>query len=130
MSEEVTQANDQIITDLITVNNTAIPGLTTFTATPNDLDSEETGRSPGSGVLHRERIRSEVYDLAFTCAMIDDVTLASLQSMLAPAKVSVTFWIGKTVNCYMYAGAPTIELVFKDSDGKHYWNFSGTLTMY
>lgn len=115
---------------LIKVNNTEIPGLTSFTATPNDLDSEETGRSPGSGKLHRERIRKNVYDISYRCQMIDDNTLVSLMNMLSPAKVTVSFWIGRTVECNMYAAAPTIELVFVDQNNNCKWNFSGSFVMY
>lgn len=112
---------------LITVNNTQLNNITSFSCSWNDLDSENTGRSEGTGVLTRERIRANVHQIDINFDMITDNELAMLQALFSPESVSVSFWIGKDVTATMYAAGGSCDWI-SQPDGTCYWNFKITLT--
>ena len=112
---------------LISVDNNDLTDIAEFTASWNDLDSENTGRSEGTGILTRERIRASVYQLDISFNNISDNELSRLQSIFAPESVNVVFWIGKNVNARMYAAGGSAAFA-ANPDGSCYWNFSISLT--
>lgn len=111
----------------IKVDNSDLPQNITFSARWNDLDSDETGRSAGTGVLNRERIRACVWEIDISCSMITDAELVMLQELFSPAEISVQFWVGKWVTARMYGAQGAVELV-ANPDGVPSWNFSISLT--
>lgn len=111
----------------IKVSNTALPQNTAFSARWNDLDSDETGRSVGTGVLNRERIRASVWEVDIACSMITDSELVTLQELFEPAEITVQFWVGRWVTAQMYGAQGSIELV-ANPGGTPFWNFSISLT--
>lgn len=113
----------------ITVNGTSLPSNTEFSAKWNDLDSEETGRSAGTGVLNRERIRAMVWEVDIACSMLTDAEIESLQNTFYPAELTVNFWVGRWITAKMYGAAGSFELVANPS-GEPSWNFSISLTEY
>lgn len=111
----------------IRVGGQTVPGLVTFSARWNDLDSDETGRSVGTGVLNRERIRAAVWEIDLTSNMLTDADIVSLRSMFAPAEVSVEFWVGEWITARMYGAQGSVEVV-ANPDGTVFWSFSISLT--
>lgn len=119
------------ISDLIFVksgnNYVALPENTSYSARWNDLDSDETGRSAGTGVLNRERIRSEVWEIDIACSMISDPELITVRSLFAPAEITVKFWVGEWIEAQMYGAQGSVECV-ANPNGVPSWNFSISLT--
>lgn len=115
----------------IKVNGTALPFPTDFQVNSNDLDSENSTRSQGTGVLKRERIRANIHEISYGVDMITDAQLESLQALLAPEAVQVEFWWGKTVNAKMYASKPSASIMAHDpATNITYWSFSVSFTEY
>lgn len=111
------------------VNGVVMPTPDSCPITEYDLDSGDTGR-PESGVLHRERVRSNVgnYDMAFTKLSVEEAE--TIREAIAPASIEVQVWfLGRYVTRTMYAGDRSFELVIT-SDGKQYYNLTFTLSEY
>lgn len=119
------------ISDLIFVksgnNYVALPENTSYSARWNDLDSDETGRSVGTGVLNRERIRACVWEIDIASSMITDSDLVTLRSLFAPAEITVKFWVGEWIETQMYGAQGSVECV-ANPNGVPSWNFSISLT--
>ena len=111
----------------IKVNGVPLPENTSFSARWNDLDSDETGRSVGTGILNRERIRAAVWEIDVACSMITDSELVQLRNLFAPAEVSVQFWVGEWISAQMYGAQGSVECV-ANPNGEASWNFSISLT--
>lgn len=124
-------ANPSPITDLIYVksgnNYVALPQNTSYSARWNDLDSDETGRSVGTGVLNRERIRAEVWEIDIACSMISDLELITVRSLFAPEEITVKFWVGEWIETQMYGAQGSVDCV-AILNGVPSWNFSISLT--
>lgn len=124
-------ANPSPITDLIYVksgnNYIALPQNTSYSARWNDLDSDETGRSVGTGVLNRERIRASVWEIDIACSMISDSDVTTLRTLFAPAEITVKFWVGSWIEAQMYGAQGSVECV-ANPNGTPAWNFSISLT--
>lgn len=113
----------------IKVNGVVLPPPTSFSVSANDLDSANSTRSEGTGVLTRERIRHGIHEIDYSVDMLTDEDLARLQDIFAPEEISVTFWWGKEVTAKMYASKPSASITFYDpSNGRTYWSFSISLT--
>lgn len=119
------------ITDFIYVKSgntyVPLPENTSFSGRWNDLDSDETGRSAGTGVLNRERIRAAVWELDVECSMITDSDLVSVRRLFAPAEITVKFWVGEWLEKQMYGAQGTTQCV-ANPGGVPSWNFSISLT--
>lgn len=111
----------------IKVGNTDLPQNTTFSAKWNDLDSEETGRSTGTGVLNRERIRAAVWEVDVECSMLTDAEVVALRQLFSPAEITVSFWVGEWITAQMYGAQGSVNLV-SNAGGAAFWNFSISLT--
>lgn len=111
----------------IKVNGVALPAPTSFDVKSNDLDSENTKRSEGTGALTRERIRHGVHEVEYGVDMITDSQLESLQQIFEPEEINVEFWWGKTVTTKMYAANPHASIMASLPEGT-YWSFSVSLT--
>lgn len=117
--------------EYIKVNGQSLPSPTGFSVKANDLDSENSTRSQGTGVLKRERIRHNIHEVDYSVDMITDQQLEFLQNVFAPEAINVEFWWGMTVNAKMYAASPQAEIMFYDkAAGVTYWSFSVSLTEY
>lgn len=115
----------------IKVNGNALPFPTGFSVKSNDLDSGNSTRSEGTGVLTRERIRQGIHEVDYSVDMITDSQLQALQSIFAPEAVQVEFWWGKTVNAKMYGSSPQASIMAHDpSTNTTYWSYSINLTEY
>lgn len=121
------------ITDYIYIksgnNYIALPQNTSFQARWNDLDSEETGRSAGTGVLNRERIRACVWEVDVECSFISDSDLILVRSLFSPAEITVKFWVGEWIEVSMYGAQGSIEAI-GNPNGTPAWNFSISLTQF
>ena len=115
----------------IKVNDVALPHPTSFDVKSNDLDSENSTRSEGSGVLTRERIRHGIHEIEYGVDMITDSALEMLQNVFEPEKIIVDFWWGKAERAEMYASTPHASIMQYDpSTDVTYWSFSVSLTEY
>lgn len=115
----------------IKVNGTALPFPTDFQVSANDLDSENSTRSEGTGILTRERIRANVHEVSYAVDMITDAQLETIQRAIEPEAVQIELWWGKTINAKMYASKPSASIMAHDPvTGTTYWSFSVSFTEY
>ena len=117
--------------EYIKVNGQSLPFPTEFSVKSNDLDSGNSTRSEGTGVLTRERIRHGVHEVEYSVDMLTDPDLERLQNIFEPEAVQVEFWWGKSVSAKMYGSNPQASIMAYDkTTGITYWSFSISLTEY
>jgi len=100
------------ITNILTVDGTALPTPTGYTVTRNDLDGSGTQRSE-DGTLHRDRIRGGIYTIEVEWENLSVGRLGTLTSAFSPAQLSVTFFDLTTcsrVTADMYAANPSASV--------------------
>lgn len=115
----------------IVVDGEPLPHPTEFSVTANDIDSENSTRSEGTGVLTRERIRQGVHEIDYSVDFLTDTDLARLQNIFAPEYVMVDFWWGKSGRAKMYGSSPNASICSYDpTTDTTYWSFSINLTEY
>lgn len=101
-----------MITDILTVDGTALPTPTGYTVTRNDLDGSGTQRSE-NGTLHRDRIRGGIYTIEVEWSSLSVSELSVLTAAFAPASISVSFFDLTTcshITATMYAANPTASV--------------------
>lgn len=111
----------------LTIDNVVMPAPTGISIQQNDLDSENTTRSVGTGKMHRERIRQGVYQCDFSWEQLTDSELATISSAIAPASVSCKFWFGSYITKTGYFAAGPGEMT-SDANGEPRWSYSVTFT--
>ena len=101
------------------VDGVTMPTPKTAQITEIDLDAASTGR-PESGVLHRERVRHDVVQLAMTFNALSSSEAQLIRTMIAPTQVNVSFWLFDTLETRtMYAGDRKWDEWFDDSGTPH-----------
>lgn len=126
MSENTNLSESTPITYL-TIGSAAMPAPTGITIQQNDLDSENTTRSVGTGVMHRERIRQGVYQCDYSWEQLTDSDLATIVSAIAPESVSIKFWFGSYKEATGYFAPGPAEMT-SDANGEPRWSYSATFT--
>lgn len=111
----------------LTIDNVVMPAPTGISIHQNDLDSENTTRSVGTGKLHRERIRQGVYQCDYSWEQLTDAELATIVSATAPESVDIQFWFGSYKSATGYFAAGPGEMT-SDANGEPRWSYSATFT--
>ncbi len=109
------------------IDNVEMPAPTGISIQQNDLDSENTTRSVGTGEMHRERIRQGVYQCDYSWEQLTDSELATIVSAVAPESVDITFWFGNYVTATGYFAPGAAEMT-SDPNGEPRWSYSATFT--
>lgn len=111
----------------LTIGSTVMPAPSGISIQQNDLDSENTTRSVGTGVMHRERIRQGVYQCDYSWEQLTDSELATIVAAVSPESVDITFWFGsyKTATGYFAVGPAEMT---SDANGEPRWSYSATFT--
>lgn len=116
---------------MITIDSTTLPTPSVYRLPDYDIDSENTGRVE-TGVLQRDRLRSEVYKVELEWWGLSDTDVQTIMTAVRPAQFSVTFLTesgNKTKT--MYAGDKHRELVrYMGDSSKKAWNVSVNLIEY
>ena len=109
------------------IDNVVMPAPTGISIQQNDLDSENTTRSVGTGKMHRERIRQGVYQCDYSWEHLSDAELSLIVNAIEPAQVEITFWFGnyKTKSGYFVAGPAEMT---EDPNGVPGWSYSASFT--
>lgn len=111
------------------------PAIITYEITASDLDSENSGRSKETGFMHRDVIRSGIYQVSAN-VKVPTSQLHSLGVALSGATISVTFFDpilqNDLVTADMYAAADKKAKVIRyreegDALDETYWDMSFTL---
>lgn len=98
------------------VDGVTMPAPKAVQITEIDLDAASTGR-PESGVLHRERVRHDVLQLAMSFDRLTAEQARLIRTAIAPTQVQVRFWMFDDIETKtMYAGDRKWDEWF-DSDG-------------
>lgn len=109
------------------IDNVAMPAPTGISIQQNDLDSENTTRSVGTGKMHRERIRQGVYQCNYSWEQLTDAELATILSAIEPSSVHIVFWFGSYKSATGYCAAGAAEMT-SDANGEPRWSYSITFT--
>ncbi|MBO4579289.1 MAG: hypothetical protein J5715_03945 [Clostridiales bacterium] len=113
--------------DYLKINNVAMPCPTGISIQTNDLDSENTTRSVGTGKMHRERIRQGVYQCDYSWEELTDAELATIVQAISPASVDIRFWFGSYKDAHGYFTAGAAEMTAAPN-GEPRWSYSATFT--
>lgn len=113
----------------ITVDGVNLPSPTSITVNTNDLDSENTKRAEGTGVMVRERIRAGVYQLSYGWEQLTDAELTTIVNAISPEEVNVKFWYGGYKQAKMYAAEGKAEMT-SSPKGEPRWSYSCSFTEY
>lgn len=109
------------------IDNVEMPSPTGISIQQHDLDSENTTRSVGTGVMHRERIRAGVYQCSYSWEQLTDAELAIIVEAIVPESVTIDFWFGSYKSATGYFAAGTAEMT-SDANGETRWSYSATFT--
>lgn len=66
---------------LVQINDTWLPGISSYEMNREDLDAADTGRSDETGILHRRRIREKVKKIHFVCK-VSESQLKTINSLI------------------------------------------------
>jgi len=111
----------------LTIDGVTMPAPVSVSIAQNDLDSENTTRSEGSGIMVRERIRQGVYQCDYSWSNLTDTELSTIVNAIVPESVQVQFWFGKYVTTTMYAAGGSAEMT-SAPNGEPRWSYSCTFT--
>lgn len=92
--------------------------LTKYNVNYSDIDSNNSGRSE-SGVMFRDRVRSNVAKIELGWQMLTDNDLETILNEIKTSSFDVEYYFGDTVEATMYAGDRQLEKVLGDR-----WNLS------
>lgn len=95
--------------------------LTKYDVGYSDIDSNNSGRSE-SGVMFRDRVRSNVAKLELEWTMLTSTELEYILNEISQSKFDVEYYFGESKEAYMYAGDKKIEKLVVD-----YWKLSVNL---
>ena len=109
------------------IDTVEMPAPTGISIQQNDLDSENTTRSVGTGIMHRERIRQGVYQCNYSWKQLTDEELATIVAAIAPESVDIDFWFGSYKSATGYFAAGPAEMT-SDANGEPRWSYSATFT--
>ena len=115
--------------DLIKLNGTPVPNITTYNVSLADIQSSDSGRGD-DGVMNIEVVRKDVASIDIECTMLTRSELEALIAAISTSDISVEYYWGSWRTATMYKGDRSIKMKYAKDENESYWNFSVSLIEY